>query len=179
MGGALFLDLQDPGRGQQARSPRGQGEHPKQIFHKKAPYQDGVEQEGKMSDEIIKILNDLGERLGIAIDWSSQNVMPYLQDLMDRYINLEIVSSVIWIVISVLAIAGTLVFSLKFVPYAKKRSDEERWSDWNIAMKACMVISIIVVLIFLFMVLWQIFDIVTCCIMPEKIILDYLTSVSI
>lgn len=73
-----------------------------------------------MSDEIIKVLDDLSERLGIAIDWSSQNVMPYLQDLMDRYINLEITGSVIWIVISVLAIIGTLVFSFKFVPYAKK-----------------------------------------------------------
>lgn len=36
-----------------------------------------------MSNEIIKVLDDLSERLGIAIDWSSQNVMPYLQDLMD------------------------------------------------------------------------------------------------
>lgn len=132
-----------------------------------------------MSDEIIKILNDLGERLGIAIDWSSQNVMPYLQDLMDRYINLEIVSSVIWIVISVLAIAGTLVFSLKFVPYAKKRSDEERWSDWDVAMRSSVVIAIILVFVLLAVVLYQVFDIVTCCIMPEKIILDYLTSVSI
>lgn len=132
-----------------------------------------------MSDEIIKILNDLGERLGIAIDWSSQNVMPYLQDLMDRYINLEIVSSVIWIVISVLAIAGTLVFSLKFVPYAKKRSDEDRWSDWDVAMRSSVVIAIILVFVLLAVVLYQVFDIVTCCIMPEKIILDYLTSVSI
>lgn len=132
-----------------------------------------------MSNEIIKVLDDLSERLGIAIDWSSQNVMPYLQDLMDRYINLEIVSSVIWIVISVLAIAGTLVFSLKFVPYAKKRSDEDRWSDWDVAMRSSVVIVIILVFVLLAVVLYQVFDIVTCCIMPEKIILDYLTSVSI
>lgn len=132
-----------------------------------------------MSNEIIKVLDDLSERLGIAIDWSSQNVMPYLQDLMDRYINLEIVSSVIWIVISVLAIAGTLVFSLKFVPYAKKRSDEDRWSDWDVAMRSSVVIAIILVFVLLAVVLYQVFDIVTCCIMPEKIILDYLTSVSI
>ena len=31
-----------------------------------------------MSDEIIKLLDDLGQRFGIAIDWSSENMMPYI-----------------------------------------------------------------------------------------------------
>lgn len=131
-----------------------------------------------MSDEIIKVLDDLSERLGIAIDWSSQNVMPYLQDLMDRYINLEITGSVIWIVISVLAIIGTLVFSFKFVPYAKKRSEDDYWSSWDAAMHACVIIAIIVILTFLFVVLQQVFDIVTCCIVPEQMILNYLMELS-
>lgn len=47
-----------------------------------------------MSDEIIKILDDLGQRFGIAIDWSSQNVMPYLQDLISRYIKYETMTSI-------------------------------------------------------------------------------------
>ena len=29
-----------------------------------------------MSNEIIKVLDGLSERLGIAIDWSSQNLIP-------------------------------------------------------------------------------------------------------
>ena len=32
-----------------------------------------------MSDEIIKVLDDLSDRVGITIDWTSQNVLPYLQ----------------------------------------------------------------------------------------------------
>lgn len=47
-----------------------------------------------MSDEIIKILDDLGQRFGIAIDWSSQNVMPYLQDLVRRFTTYEIATSI-------------------------------------------------------------------------------------
>lgn len=131
-----------------------------------------------MSNEIIKVLDDLSERLGIAIDWSSQNVMPYLQDLMDRYINLEITGSVIWIVIAVLVIAGTLVFTFKFVPYAKKRSEKDYLIDWDSAMYSCVVIAIIVILAFLLVVLQQVFDIVTCCIMPEQMILNYLMELS-
>lgn len=34
-----------------------------------------------MRDEIIKVLDDLSERLGIAVDWTSQNVLPYLQEI--------------------------------------------------------------------------------------------------
>lgn len=33
-----------------------------------------------MSDEIIKVLDDLSKRAGIAIDWTSQNVLPYYKN---------------------------------------------------------------------------------------------------
>lgn len=37
-----------------------------------------------MSNEVIKVLDHICDKFGIAIDWSSSNVMPYLQDLMVR-----------------------------------------------------------------------------------------------
>lgn len=39
-----------------------------------------------MGDEVIKVLNHLCDKFGIAIDWTSANVMPYLQDLMSRIV---------------------------------------------------------------------------------------------
>ena len=36
-----------------------------------------------MSDEVIKVIDALAERFGIVIDWSSENVIPYLQQLCD------------------------------------------------------------------------------------------------
>ena len=56
------------------------------------------------SNEIIKILDDLSKRLGVAIDWSNENIMPYLNGLVDRFINFEIAKSIIAIVISILII---------------------------------------------------------------------------
>lgn len=41
------------------------------------------------SNELIKILDDLGKRFGIAIDWTKQNVMPYIEDLGKRIIKYE------------------------------------------------------------------------------------------
>lgn len=54
-----------------------------------------------MSDEVIKILDALTERLGLAIDWSSSNVLPYFQELCNKYVTYEIVTSIIWIVIGI------------------------------------------------------------------------------
>lgn len=48
-----------------------------------------------MSDEIIKILNALAEKFGIMVDWSQQNIQPYLQDLMYRVIQYNLATSVI------------------------------------------------------------------------------------
>lgn len=35
-----------------------------------------------MSEEVIKILDALAEKFGLAIDWTSANVLPYLQQLL-------------------------------------------------------------------------------------------------
>lgn len=38
-----------------------------------------------MSEEIIKVLDYLGAQIGIAIDWSSENVWPQIMDILGRY----------------------------------------------------------------------------------------------
>lgn len=43
-----------------------------------------------MGDEVVKVLNALCEKFGIAMDWSSQNIVPYIQLLSKRCINYEI-----------------------------------------------------------------------------------------
>lgn len=39
-----------------------------------------------ISDEIIKVLDDLCERFGIVIDWASENVVPQLTVLCEKLI---------------------------------------------------------------------------------------------
>lgn len=43
------------------------------------------------AEEIIKVINELCNKFGIAIDWTSQNVLPYLQELMGRIVTYHIV----------------------------------------------------------------------------------------
>ena len=58
-----------------------------------------------MSEEIIKILDHIGSKFGVAIDWTDKNVMPYLQELAEKYINYEIaISATIVIALVVIAL---------------------------------------------------------------------------
>ena len=42
------------------------------------------------SSQFIEVLDALCEKFGIAIDWTSKNVMPYVTDLDARIITYEI-----------------------------------------------------------------------------------------
>lgn len=63
-----------------------------------------------MSNEIIKVLNALGERFGIAINWTSVNIIPYLEQLINKYVNYEIATSIIWIIINHIMFICSCVF---------------------------------------------------------------------
>ena len=61
-----------------------------------------------VSSEIIEVLDYLGEKFGIAIDWTSNNVLPYLQALVDKFIKWEIFTSIVWIAIAAFIIVMTI-----------------------------------------------------------------------
>lgn len=75
-----------------------------------------------MSEEIIKVLDELGKRFGVVIDWSNQNIVPYLQELLKRFICYQNITAGIWIIISVAIIIGGVIM-LKFLNKWKKSDD--------------------------------------------------------
>lgn len=62
-----------------------------------------------LAENIIEILNYIGEKLGIAIDWSANNILPYLQELGKKYITYKISLDWFWIIFgAVLIIIGVI-----------------------------------------------------------------------
>jgi hypothetical protein len=43
---------------------------------------------------IVEIIDSLAEKFGIVVDWTNQNVMPYIEDLMQRIVSYEITSNI-------------------------------------------------------------------------------------
>lgn len=58
-----------------------------------------------MSEEIIKVLDDLSARFGVVIDWGSAKALPALQEIFEKFVHYKMVIHSTGIAISVLLIA--------------------------------------------------------------------------
>ena len=120
------------------------------------------------SNEIINVLNYLCGKFGIAIDWTADNVMPYLEDLCGRYIEYEVYTSIVWcVVLAAIVIVTGLIWLIGSIVNRVSRSRSD-------------IPEIFSVLFFVFLAIgfitWacQAFDIIECYTIPEKTILEYL-----
>lgn len=122
-----------------------------------------------MSEEIIKILDAVGEKFGIAVDWTSENVMPYLQQLCGKYIKYEIATSILWMVI------GLILIIIGIYCVKKTKDNYEKWDeDFDLLMYfICAFLFIVGIPI----VICQMFDIVTCLTFPEKMLIEEMQSI--
>lgn len=128
------------------------------------------------SQEIIDVLNYLGKKLGIAIDWTSENVIPYIKELCGRYIQYEVFTSIAWM-IAIPAI--TLVIGIIVAILHKKAKKV----DWDFNYKVSPALAVIFWILFAIMfaasiavICTQVFDIIECYTLPEKVIFEYLKT---
>lgn len=129
-----------------------------------------------MSEEVIKILDAFAEEFGLAIDWTSANVFPYLQQLCGKCVTYEIVTSVIWILLGVcLLFVGK--YLIRMMKYCWKKYKEDWTSDCGIIAIGLGVFAGLAIVGGIIIILCQTFDIVTCITFPEKIVIKELQSV--
>lgn len=121
-----------------------------------------------MGNEIIKVLDNLGEKFGIAIDWSSKNVFPYLQDLTERIVNYEIMNHFIWIGVSIIGLIILTVIRIK----VRKNKD----IDYDDRLVANIICSIGIVML-LAVTIINISDIVKVINIPEATVIKYIQDV--
>lgn len=124
-----------------------------------------------MSEEIIKVVDALAAKLGIAIDWTAANMMPYLQQLADRYIGYEIATNIYWIV--VWAFAAIVLWILCYTCY-RKADFEDGGDNWAFAFGLTGFAGMLVTAIFVGTLFCNVKEIITCIMLPEQVILDYL-----
>lgn len=124
-----------------------------------------------MSEEIIKVLDALAEKFGLAVDWTSGNIIPYLQALGNKFVSYEIVTSVIWILIGL----GFCFVSLYLI---KKLKANKNWGIERYGGEVDGVIRwlaeggvFVILAIGIIIIISQMFDIVTDMTFPEKMIL--------
>lgn len=130
-----------------------------------------------MSEQVIAVINAICEKFGVAIDWTQDNVFPYLQELCQKYIRYEIATSAFLCLIFVTTTSVLLFYSLRF--HKKAMSFEIIYDGDEIdsiiatVLWICFAVFAIMTLI-VFSV--QMVDIITCLTFPEKMIIQFANS---
>lgn len=115
-----------------------------------------------VSEQIIAVLDGLCRRFGIVIDWTSQNIVPYLEELAEKFIAFEVKTSWFWIILAASIAALFWIMSLVCSLIHGFNSDGSY---------VCGIIAICVTVVAIAVSGVQIYDIITCETFPEKILL--------
>lgn len=115
--------------------------------------------------EAIKLLDYISEKLGIVIDWNSENIVPALQDMAGKYIRYEITTSIMWIVVLLFADIALIILIRNGI----KSGTEES--------QAYAICGIALLLGPIAVQISQVLDIVRCVVFPEYQIFNYLQEI--
>ena len=117
-------------------------------------------------DQIIQVIEYLGLKFGIAIDWSSENLVPVAEHIADSYISWEITSSILWLSLGVAALViGTTVAILI-----------GRDTEWYGEEVIVLFIFAVIAFAGLVVAVYQGLDIIKCLTFPELKIIEYIQS---
>ena len=131
-----------------------------------------------ISEQIIQVIDALCEKLGLAVDWTSANVIPYLTTMCERLIAYEIWTSVFYIgMMTTLAIAGVLA-TKRLLPVFKKGLEEQGYGDvgWSIASFFAIAGLVALYVVAFCVIAVQVEDIIKCVTFPEMYVFEYVQS---
>lgn len=126
-----------------------------------------------MSEDFIKVFDNLANKFGITIDWTNENVFPYLQDFMNRFVKYNVVSNALWIFICALFIILSVVGLKKIITSLKNEEDPDLAEFDTLYFMGILFLSITLVtsVIYLFS---NGFDIIQTIYLPEFTFLEYM-----
>ena len=119
------------------------------------------------SKQFIEIIDAIAERIGVVVDWTSKNTMPYLEDLMYRLVKFEIASSIFWLILFMFVLIGSII-AIKYLYTEADGGDEYA-------------LAIVVLSILCFFSLVGVcnesYDIIEANILPEKVIIQNVENI--
>lgn len=124
------------------------------------------------SSQMIEIFDYIGNKFGMAIDWTSDTVLPMLQALCAKYITWEICTSIVWMVLCLGIFFTCIAFFRSQTKAVRKRG------DWSEELVVARVFTCIIMGIMTIPIVTQVFDIIRCVVFPELEIVQYLQHIA-
>ena len=131
-----------------------------------------------MSEEIIKVLDELGKKFGIIIDWSNQNIIPYLQELLKRFICYRNITACMWILISIaITIIGIVIVKLLNKWRKTDNYNSKSFNDDEVLAGFGYILSICIIGLGIGFIIGNIFGIVKNIYLPEMVVYEYIKNI--
>lgn len=133
-----------------------------------------------VSEQIIQVVDALCEKFGIAVNWTGENVIPYLEILCGKLITYEIATSIVWMVIWAVLSVGCMVATKKFYPVFKNGLAEEKNScdiGWSFASVLSIIALASIYIITIIVIGTQVMDIIKCMTFPEMYVFEYVHNI--
>lgn len=131
-----------------------------------------------VSEQIIQVLNALCEKFGVAIDWTSEHIIPHITTLCGKLVAYEIGTSIAWIVSMAMLSIGSILATKKLYPTFKKgvEANKKSYADcgWEVGSVFAIIALVVLNLTSVIVIGVQIMDIVKCAIFPELYVFEYI-----
>ena len=111
------------------------------------------------SDELIKTFDYLLSQFGIAVDWTSENVLPYLQTLAEKLVRFEINTSIMGLVVGVVVLTVGVWIFVKDI------------KDWD---SGVFILGAILIIVAGIVCCCHVYDIIKCVSFPELYVFEYI-----
>ena len=135
-----------------------------------------------VSEQIIQVIDALCEKFGVVMDWTGNNVIPYIEMLGKKLITYELSTSVAWIAVMLFPSIGSIITMKKLYPFFKKKIAEGTVSyssvcqnDWDVGLGFAIIGTIIINIAAIIVIICQAFDIIKCLAFPEMYIFEYIS----
>lgn len=128
-----------------------------------------------VSEQIIQVLDTLCEKFGLAIDWTSENVVPYLTTLCTKLITYEIWSSVATIIEGIVLGIVCVILVKKLYPVFKNGIENDRLNydyGWRIGSVFAIVGLVVFGVVFICVLENNVTNIIKCVTFPELVIVE-------
>lgn len=114
---------------------------------------------------IEKAIDKIAEKFGIVVDWTQDNIYPYVKDIMEKYRTGKIVQDIIIIgILGLLVLLAILTLKQIFTPNRKPFISKEE----DDIVSAILITICLLALVFLIpIVIWKICNLIDWIFVPE------------
>ena len=111
-----------------------------------------------------EVLKRLGEQFGLMLNWSNENVIPYLKELSQRVVQYEKWQSIFWLILGIILIIIGLILTILELTSIVNTDGFFYFIGPTLFITGAIILCC------------QIDDIILCKYLPEKIILRYIKN---